>query len=147
MKVILKENVDKLGKAGSIVKVKPGFARNYLIPRSFAIPATANNIKTFDHHKRLLEAKHAKRRKNAEALHAKLEKVSISISKKVGEQDKLYGSVTIGDIQKSFQTEGFKIDKTDILLEDPIKSLGVYTVKVRIYEDLVANTKVWVVRE
>ncbi len=89
----------------------------------------------------------AKRRKEAEAVKAKLERVSCSIAKKVGEQDKLFGSVTSQDIEKAFATEGFAIDKKDILLAEPIKALGVYSVPVRVFDDVVANTKIWVVRE
>src|SRR5687768_9367204 len=100
MKVILKEDVEHLGTAGHIVNVKDGFARNYLIPRNFAIPATGNNLKSFEHEKRVMESKRAKRRKEAETLKAKLERISCSISKKVGEQDKLFGSVTAQDIEK-----------------------------------------------
>ncbi len=147
MKVILREDLSNLGTAGTIVNVANGYARNYLIPRQYAIPATSNNLKTFEHERRVLEAKRNKRKKEAEGLKAKLERVSCSISKKVGEQDKLFGSVTTQDIEKAFQAEGFQIDKKDILLSEPIKALGVYTVPIRIFEEIVASTKVWVVRE
>lgn len=147
MKVILREDVTHLGNAGAIVNVTGGFARNYLIPRGFAIPATSNNLKQFDHEKRVMESRRMKRQKDAEAIKAKLERVSCSISKKVGEQDKLFGSVTAMDIEKAFKAEGFEIDRKDILLAEPIKALGVYTVPIRIFDDVVANTKVWIVRE
>ncbi len=147
MKVILREDVEHLGTAGNIVNVKPGFARNFLIPRNYAIPATGNNLKAFEHEARVVESKRAKRRKEAETLKGKLERISCSIAKKVGEQDKLFGSVTTQDIEKAFASEGFNIDKKDILLAEPIKALGVYTIPVRVFEDVVANTKVWVVRE
>lgn len=147
MKVILREDVSNLGTTGTIVQVADGYARNYLIPRNYAIPATGNNLKQFEHEKRVMEAKRAKRRKEADVLKGKLERISCSISKKVGEQDKLYGSVTTQDIEKAFNSEGFTIDRHDILLSEPIKALGVYTVPIRVFEDIVANTKVWVVRE
>ena len=147
MKVILREDVSNLGPAGNIVNVKSGYARNFLIPRNFAIPATPNNLKAFEHERKLIEAKKAKFRKEAETLKSKLEKISCSIAKKVGEQDKLFGSVTAMDIEKAFAGEGFTVDKKDILLTEAIKALGVYTVPVRVYEDIVANTKVWVVKE
>lgn len=147
MKVILRENIEKVGLRGAIVKVADGFARNFLIPRQFAIQATKNNIRVFEHEKKLLDEKRIKLIKNAETTKSKLEKISCSISKKVGEQDKLYGSVTAIEIERAFQSEGFQIDKKDILLEEPIKSLGVYTVPIRIFEDVIASTKVWVVRE
>ena len=147
MKVILREDLSNLGNAGTIVKVADGYARNFLIPKNYAIPATPAHIKTFEHEKMVLEAKRTKRRKEAELMKAKLERHSCSISKKVGEQDKLFGSVTAIDIEKAFQKEGFQIDKKDVLLDQPIKALGVYTVPIRVFEDVVANTKVWVVRE
>lgn len=147
MKVILREDVSNLGTAGSIVNVSPGYARNFLIPRSFAIPATSNNMKAFEHEARVMDSRRAKRRKEADALKTKLEKISCSISKKVGEQDKLFGSVTTQDIEKAFAAEGFAIDKKDILLTEPIKALGVYTVPIRVFDDVVANAKVWVVKE
>ena len=147
MKVILREDVEKLGTAGSIVKVAPGFARNFLIPRAYAIPATANNLKAFEHERSALDARRAKRQKEAEAIKNKLERTSCSISKKVGEQDKLFGAVTTQDIEKAFAAEGFQIEKKDILLTEPIKALGVYTVPIRVFEEVIANTKVWVVKE
>jgi len=147
MKIILREDVQNVGVAGTVVSVRDGYARNFLIPRNFAIPATSNNIKTFEHEMRIAEIRRAKRRKDAETLKAKLERISCSISKKVGEQDKLFGSVTTHDIEKAFAAEGHQVDKKDILLTEPIKALGVYTVPVRIFDDVVANTKVWVVKE
>ena len=147
MKVILREDLSNLGSAGTIVNVAPGYARNYLLPRDLAIPATGNNLKEFEHEKRLMEAKRAKRVKEAEGVKSQLEKISCSIAKKVGENDKLFGSVTTQDIDKAFSNEGFTIDKKDILLTEPIKALGVYTVPIRVFETVVANTKVWVVKE
>ncbi len=147
MKVILREDQTNLGTAGTIVNVAAGYARNFLIPRAIAIPATSNNLKTFEHERRVHEAKRNKRKKEAETLKGKLERVSCSISKKVGEQDKLFGSVTTQDIEKAFRAEGFEVDKKDILLTEPIKALGVYTVPIRIFEEIIASTKVWVVRE
>ncbi len=147
MKVILKQPVEKLGIAGAIVTVSDGYARNFLLPSKAAVPATPNRIREFEHEQRIFEGKQAKLKKEAEGMKAKLERVSCSISKKVGEQDKLFGSVTAMDIEKAFAAEGFTIDKKDILITEPIKALGVYTVPVRVYEDVVANTKVWIVRE
>lgn len=147
MKVILREDVSNLGTAGTILSVADGYARNYLIPRNVAVPATSNNLKAFEHEARMMESKRAKRKKEAETLKAKLERISCSISKKVGEQDKLFGSVTTQDIEKALKAEGFEVDKKDILLQEPIKALGVYTVPIRVFEEVLANTKVWVVRE
>lgn len=147
MKVILREDLSNLGTVGTIVNVAAGYARNYLLPRNLAIPATGTNLKEFEHEKRLLDSKRAKRLKEAETLKAKLEKISCSIAKKVGENDKLFGSVTTQDIEKAFNSEGFVIDKKDILLTDAIKALGVYTVPIRVFDEVIANTKVWVVKE
>ncbi len=147
MKIILKEDISNLGTAGTIVNVRDGYARNFLIPRNVAIPATSNNLKSFEHEKRILDGRRVKRLKEAETLKAKLERISCSIAKKVGEQDKLFGSVTAIDIEKAFAAEGFQIDKKDIQLAEPIKALGVFTVPVRIFDDVIANTKVWVVKE
>ncbi len=147
MKVILKENIEHLGITGAIVSVSDGYARNFLFPKKVAVPATENRIRQFEHEQRVFAGKVAKQKKEAEGMKAKLERVSCSISKKVGEQDKLFGSVTAMDIEKAFAAEGFTIDKKDILLTEPIKALGVYTVPVRVFEDVVANTKVWIVRE
>lgn len=147
MKVILREDVGNLGTAGTIVNVAPGYARNYLIPRNFATPATSQNMKEFEHESRLMESRRAKRKKEAEGMKAKLERISCSITKKVGEQDKLFGSVTNQDIEKAFAAEGFTIDKKDILLTEPIKALGVYTVPIRVFDEIIANAKVWVVKE
>ena len=138
MKIILKEDVSNLGTAGTILNVADGYARNFLIPRKLGIPATSHNVSAFEHERQVMESKRAKRKKDAETLKAKLERVSCSISKKVGEQDKLFGSVTTQDIEKAFRGEGFEIDKKDILLGEPIKALGVYTVPVRVFEDIAA---------
>jgi len=147
MKVILRESLPHVGEIGAIVNVKDGFARNYLIPRQYAVPATANNLKAYEHEKKVVEARRNKRKKEAESIKSKLERVSCSISKKVGEQDKLFGSVTTQDIEAALKAEGFQVDKKDILLEEPIKALGVYNVPIRVFDDVVATTKVWVVRE
>lgn len=147
MKVILREDVKTLGTTGSIIDVADGYARNFLIPRKIAVPASVNNVKAFEHEKKVQEAQKDKRKKEAETLKAKLERISCSIARKVGEQDKLFGSVTTQDIEKALKGEGFDIDKKNILLEEPIKALGVYHVPVRIFDDVVASTKVWVVKE
>ena len=147
MKVILREDVKTLGTAGAIIDVKDGYARNFLIPRNIAVPASVNNVKAFEHEKKVQESKKNKRKKEAETLKEKLERISCSIARKVGEQDKLFGSVTTQDIEKALKGEGFEIDKKDIMLEEPIKALGVYHVPVRVFEDVIASTKVWVVKE
>lgn len=146
MKVILRQDVKNLGVNGVIVDVRDGYARNYLIPRNLAAPATVHNMKAFEHEQKVMEARRIKRKKEAETLKAKLEKTSCSIAKKVGENDKLFGSVTVQDIEQAFVNEGFSIDKKDIMLTENIKALGVYSVPIRVFEDVIANTKVWVVK-
>ena len=146
MEVILRQDVKNLGVNGAIVDVRDGYARNYLIPRSFAAPATVHNMKAFEHEQKVMESRRNKRKKEAETLKAKLEKTSCSIAKKVGENDKLFGSVTVQDIEQAFVNEGFSVDKKDIMLTENIKALGVYSVPIRVFEDVVANTKVWVVK-
>jgi len=147
MKVILKEAVKDLGEMGELVEVKRGYARNYLIPRGMALEATVRNVRMLEHQKRLVQDKIAKARQGAQALAERLESVSVTISQKVGENDRLYGSVTSMQIAEALAAEGIEIDKKKILLEEPIKKLGVYTVPVKLHPDVAANVKVWVVEE
>ena len=147
MKVILKQDVEHVGRIGNIANVRPGYARNFLVPRGLAIVATKHNLHRFEHERQTQEARRQKKIREAEVLRAKLESMSCSISRKVGDMDKLFGSVTSLDIEKAFAAEGIKLDKKDILLEEPIKALGVYSVPVRVFETVTATTKVWVVKE
>jgi len=147
MKVILTEDVTSLGSAGETITVKDGYARNYLIPNGKALRTTTQNIKSFEHQKRLVQAKLNKLKKEAESLVDKIESVSCTVAKASGEEDKLFGSVTAVDIQKSLQNEGIEIDKRKIILSDPIKCLGIITVPIKIHPEVTANLKVWVVKE
>ena len=147
MDVILRENVDKLGAAGEVVTVKDGYARNYLLPRGLAYPATEGNK-----HRLEAESKSRARRADAEVAKAsevatRLEAVSLSFTMKAGEGDKLFGSVTTHDIAERLKAEGFDVDKKTVELAEPIKALGVYKVPVRLHHEVKPEVRVWVVKE
>jgi len=145
MQVILREEVPNLGKAGELVNIKDGYGRNYLIPRGLAVIATPRNVRRIEHDKRVIEQQAAKRRRDAQSFKEKLEALSLTIARNTGEEDKLFGSVTNRDIADALKQEGFDIDRKSILLEQPIKALGVYTVDVKLTAEVTANLKVWVV--
>ena len=145
MKVILREDVPDLGSTGDVVNVKDGYARNYLIPKQLAVQASTNSMRQMDHQKRLIESHKSKVRKDAHIMAEDIEKISCTIPMLVGEQDKLFGSVTSKDIEEALSQEGINISRKRIILEEPIKSLGVYTVDVRLHTEVTAKLKVWVV--
>ena len=147
MLVILRENVENLGRIGDVVKVTDGYARNFLIPRRLVVAASENNIAQIEHHKKQLEKKRLAQRVNAQEIAKKLNDFSLTISRKVGEHDKLFGSVSNVDIVEGLRKAGFGVEKRDIHLEHPIKTLGVHTVLVKLEADVEATVKVWVVKE
>ncbi len=147
MKVILQKNLEKKGVMGDIVEVADGYARNYLIPKGIAKPAKEANIKELEHNKKVIQAKINKEQTEAQKIAEKLSAHSCTIAKKVGEDDKLFGSVTTSDIEEALKKDGFDIDRKSIILEDHIKALGVYTIPVKIHSGITANLKVWVVKE
>jgi len=147
MKIILKDNVESLGKMGDTIKVSDGYARNYLIPKGLAIEASSKNIKSLDHEKRIIAAKTEKERLIAESLTEKLSKVTCTISRKVGEQDKLFGSVTSKDIEDNLRDQGIEIARKNIVIEEPIKKLGEFMVKIKVYPGIFGQVKVAVVSE
>ena len=147
MQIILREDVPSLGKAGDLVKVANGYARNYLIPRKIAVEATPRNLKALEHEKLLVEHKKRRERRDSESLKDKIESISCTIGVKVGEDDKLYGSVTSMDIEEGLKREGVEIDRKKIELEEPIRTLGVYTVPIKITPEIQAKLKVWVVKD
>jgi large subunit ribosomal protein L9 len=147
MKVILTQNVEKLGEAGDVVEVANGFARNFLLPHDKALPATPGNLALVEQRRKQTDAASEQEREAAEELAAKLLETSCRIVKKVGESDHLYGSVTAAEIAECLEKEGFVIDKRRILLEEPIKTLGVYEVPVRLHPEVAPAVKVWVVKE
>ncbi len=145
MKVILREDVPELGAIGDVVSVKDGYARNYLLPKALALPADMKSIRQLDHQKRLVDSYKLKVKKDAAAIAEKLTSVSCTIPMLVGEQDKLFGSVTAKDIEAALAQEGVHISRKRIVLEEPIKQLGVFTVDVRLHPEISAKLKVWVV--
>jgi large subunit ribosomal protein L9 len=147
MQVILRDDMDNLGKSGEVVNVKPGYARNYLLPRGFAIKATASDVKRVEHEKRVIAARTAKLAKEAQAEADGLSKVSVSIARAVGEEEKLYGSVTSRDIAEALGEQGVKVDSKKIHLEEPIKTLGLTEVQVKLGRGVNATIKVWVVKK
>ena len=147
MKIILKETIQKLGKAGEIVETKAGYARNYLIPQGLAVAATAANMKVYEQERAAIERKHAKEIEAAEALAAQLNKVSITATIQVGEEDRVFGSITNQNIADLLNEKGFDIDRKKIILEEPLKALGVYEVPIKLHSEVEAQIKVWIVRE
>ncbi len=147
MNIILTEDVAHRGSAGDMLKVKDGYARNYLIPKGMAILATTENVKQLEHQKRQIQSKLNKLKKESEGIAQQLESISCTIARAAGEEDKLFGSVTSADIYTSLKNEGIDVDKKKILLDEPIKSLGIFTVPIKIHSDVTANLKVWVVKE
>ena len=145
IQVILTEDVANLGKSGELVAVKPGYGRNYLIPQGLALAATKNNVSRIQHDKKVIEARTAKSRKEAEDAAGKLSSVTVQIERATGEGDKLFGSVTSKDISEALAAQGHKIDKKTIHLAEPIKALGQYTVDLRLASGVAAQIKVWVV--
>ncbi|WP_437324780.1 50S ribosomal protein L9 [Sorangium sp. So ce381] len=141
--VVLTEDLHNVGKSGELVKVRPGFARNYLIPRGLAVGATAENVSRIEHEKRVAESRAAKTRSEAEQLAAKLNQVKLTISRPVGEGDKLYGSVTARDIEEALAAQGFSVDRRRIET-DAIKSLGAHPVVIRLAPSITASVEVTV---
>jgi large subunit ribosomal protein L9 len=142
--VVLTEDMANLGKTGELVRVRPGYARNFLIPRGLAIGATAANVARIEHEKKVAEARNAKAKSEAEALAQKLAGVKITIERPVGEGDRLYGSVTSRDIEEALAAQGFAVDRRRIAL-DAIKALGTHTATVRLGTAISANIEINVV--
>ena len=147
MQVILLEDVSSLGKAGDLVKVSDGFGRNYLIPQKKAVLATEKSIKTLEHQKRLVQHRMAKAKKDIQRIAQEIAALSCTFVKSVGESGKLFGSVTTMEIEAYLKENGIEVDRKKILLEEPIKSVGMFTVPIKLHPDVVANLKVWVVQE
>ena len=146
MEVILLKDLEGLGSEGEIVKVKPGFARNFLVPRGIALRASKSNLAVAEEKKRIKEAKENRVEKVNQVLIDKLAKTNITIEVQVGEEERIFGSVTTQDIQKSLEEKGITIDRSCILMEEPIKSLGVYNIPVKITVDLESEIKVYVIK-
>jgi large subunit ribosomal protein L9 len=147
MEVILREHVDNLGRRGEVVKVADGYARNYLLPRKLALPATDGNKKQIERERAKFEVKEAEERKVAEAVSERLGNLEVAIARKVGETEALYGSVTSADIAEALAAKGFEIDRRKVQLADPIKKLGTFDVPIKLHRDVVALVKLQVVAE
>jgi large subunit ribosomal protein L9 len=147
MEIILRQAIENLGHPGDIVKVSPGYARNYLLPHGLAYEATPGNRKRIAQERQRLEAAESDRRSAAQELATRLEQVSLSFSARVGEENKLFGSVTAGDIAQQLEAQGFPIEKRQIDLHEPIRTLGVYRVPVKLHADVKPEIKVWVIKQ
>ena len=147
MDIILRQAVDKLGHPGDVVTVKNGYARNFLLPRGFAYEATAGNLKRIAQERSRLVAAENERRDGASDLAKKLEEVQLTFSARVGEEGKLFGSVTAADIAEQLAAQGFTIEKRLIDLHEPIKALGVYRVPVKLHADVKPEIRVWVIKQ
>ena len=147
MKVILLKDIETLGSAGEVVEVKNGYGRNFLIPRNEALVATAANMAQFESRRKQQETLAERDRRAAEALAKKLEAESITAQVKVGEEDRLFGSVTAQNVAELLDEKGYEVDRRAIHLEDPIRELGVYNIEVRLHSEVTAAVKLWVVKE
>lgn len=147
MNVVLTKDVEKVGKKGEIKNVSAGFARNFLLPKNFAVEASAANVKAVEEKKKRDNIKLAKEKEVFVDLAAKISKLSLTISTQVGEEDKMFGAVTTEDIAMALKDQGFEVDKRKIDLEEPIKALGVYEVSLKLHAEVTATVKVWVVKK
>jgi large subunit ribosomal protein L9 len=147
MEVILRQSIEKLGNPGDVVTVKPGYARNYLLPRGLAYEATAGNLKRIAAERQRLESAENTRRDSARDLAKRIEEVSLTFSARVGEEGKLFGSITAADIAHQLEAQGIEIEKRQIDLHEPIKTLGVFRVPVRLHADVHPDVRVWVIKQ
>jgi large subunit ribosomal protein L9 len=147
MEIILQEDVEKLGTRGQVVTVKEGYARNYLLPQKLAIPANASNMKRLEKMRATFAKKEATERESAQQQAAQLASVTLKLSRKAGENDQLFGSVTTADIAEALKAQGYEIDKRKIQLNDPIKLVGEYAITLKLYRDVTATVTLTVDRE
>ena len=147
MKVILRRDYESLGKIGETIIVKDGFARNFLIPRKIAYPATDGSLRALEEEKKQHLKRAQKELREAEKLSQELDKISVTIKMKVGEDDKLFGSVTSQVVADALKEKGFTLDKRAIEVAEPIKALGIYTIPVKLHSGVTGKVKIWVVRE
>ena len=147
MELILREDVQGLGIRGDVVKVKPGYARNYLLPRGLAVMATEAQKRILDKESELRAIRDEKLKSNLSAAAEKMRDLSTTLVVQAGEEDKLYGSVTAHDIAEAITNQGFDVEQKQVMLDEPIKKLGIYTVPIRLHKDIEVTIKVWVVKE
>lgn len=145
MKIILRQNVDTLGAIGEIVNVKAGYARNYLIPREMAYVATDGAIRALETEKKQYDVKMSKAKAHADVVAGQLAELQISIPMQVGEEGRLFGSVTAPMIAQELELRGYHVDRRMIIIEEPIKTLGIFDVKVKLHPEVVATLKIWVI--
>jgi large subunit ribosomal protein L9 len=147
MQVILRDRLENLGSAGDVVTVKPGYARNYLIPKGLAYEATAANLKRMERERATLEKVASEQLKAARERAGSIEAVSVTFNARAGEEGKLFGSITTADIAEKLAEQGVEVDRKQILLDEPIKALGVFPVAIRLHADVKPEIKVWVIKE
>jgi len=147
MKIILRQNFEKLGPIGTVVDVADGYARNYLIPKKIAYAASEGSLRALEEEKKQHQYREKKELVKAQKISAELEKLSITIPMKVGEDDKLFGSVTPQMVADALQEKGMTIDKRVIEFEEPVKALGIYTATVKLHTEIAGKLKIWVVKE
>jgi len=147
MEVILRDYVEKLGKRGEIVKVSNGYARNYLLPRKLALPATEGNKKHVERERKIMETREAQEKSQADAIASRLSTIDITIARRVGDTEQLYGSVTAADIAEFLKAKGFEIDRRKLILPEPIKTIGEHDVPLKLHREVTAPLKVKVVKE
>jgi large subunit ribosomal protein L9 len=147
MQIILQEDIDKLGNRGDVVTVKPGYARNYLLPRKLALPATDGNKKHVERERKIMETREAQEKSQAETIATRLAAIDISIARRVGETDQLYGSVTAADITDFLKAKGFEVDRRKLILPEPIKAIGEFDVPLKLHREVTVPLKVKVVKE
>lgn len=147
MEVILSKDIQSLGKLGEVVKVKDGYARNFLLPGNLAYMATPANLRKIERQEKKSKAQHEQDKKEAEELAAKISKVSCTLSVEVNDLDKLYGAVTETDIAKALEVEGFTVDKKDIVIEKPIEELGIFEVGIKLHPETTAKIRLWVTKK
>ena len=147
MEVILRQYVEHLGKRGDVVKVAAGYARNYLLPRKLALPATDGNKRHVERERRIMEAREADEKGQAQAIAARIEAIDVVITRRVGETDQLYGSVTSADIAEFLKGKGFEVDRRKLILPEPIKAIGDHDVPLKLHREVTVPLKVHVVKE
>jgi large subunit ribosomal protein L9 len=147
MEVILTKDVDKIGKAGTVVKVKDGFARNLLLPKGLAVPVTAGNLKKIEEDKKKLNQELEKRKKEAFIIKERLEDMSLTIAALAQDDKNLYGSITAQDILNLLKEENIDLDKSAVQLDEPIKTLGIYEIPLKLHPEIIVKVKVWIVKK
>ena len=147
MKVILRDDIEKLGSVGDVIEVADGFGMNYLLPRNLAVRATRGNLRSIEEIRKQKQFRDNKRKKDAEKIKDKMEKLSLTAEVQTGEDDKVFGSVTSTTVAALLEEQGFEIDRRKILLEEPLKALGVYTIEIKLAKDVTAAVKLWVVKK